>query len=54
MTDDISAPPEDDPNEDPKDTLIRNLQRRIGRLERELARLRSNESWRTNPDRMGS
>lgn len=54
MSDDISAPPEDDPNEDQKDVLIRNLYRRIARLEQKLNRMKINESWRTSPDRMGS
>lgn len=53
MSDDISAPQEDDLNEDPKDVLIRNLRRHIERLERELQRMRTDESWRDNPDRMG-
>ena len=52
--DDISAPSEPDPNENPKDVIIRNLTRRIIRLEKQLSDMRTADSWRTNPDRMGS
>jgi hypothetical protein len=52
---DITAPSEDDERlTDPKDILIRNLRRKVAHLERALERMRTQESWRKNPDRMGS
>ena len=52
--DDISAPPEEERLTDPKDILIRNLRWKVHQLQNELDRLKCLESWRTNPDRMGS
>lgn len=52
--DDLSVGPEPSEPIDLKDQQIAQLEATVRRLRSELSELRYRESWRMNPDRMGS
>lgn len=53
MHDDLTAPPEDALDEDPKDREIRLLRVTVARLRGEILRMKCLQSWKDNPDQMG-